>query len=279
MSSSNLSVPGSSPHRDADGSLYPHPPGPGSPYPEYPKFAGPSIFISGCNRGGTTIAARLLAAHPEIANVGRGQFSEGQFIWRKKFPDWSRHRWALPPWYWYLRRTEHHASPQVVEFFRREFHQALSGYGRMLEKTPANAVRIPLIDRIFPDCHFVHVIRDGRHTTASLVARKVWLSLAPHQWVRAHRTALPDLRSLPQERVTFIRYEEMVCDPERVLGETCRRCGLRWDEPERNSVVKTAQSLLKTPECRWEAFSARQKEYVLSVIGDLQKELGYPVEP
>ncbi len=279
MSSSNLSVPRTSPAGDADGSLYPRLPGQSSPYPEYPKFAGPSIFISGCNRGGTTIAARLLAAHPEIANVGRGEFSEGQYIWRKKYPDWSRHRWALPPWYWYLRRTEQQASPQVVEFFRREFHEALSGYGRMLEKTPANAVRIPLIDRIFPDCRFVHVIRDGRHTTASLVARKVWLSLAPHQWVRAHRTAIPDLHGLSGERVAFIRYEEMVSDPERVLRDTCLHIGLGWGEAERNAVVGNARSLLKTPECRWASFSARQKQYILSVIGELQKELGYPVEP
>src|SRR5262249_7335315 len=55
------------------------------------------IFLSGCNRGGTTLVTRLLATHPEVVDIGTGQFDEGQYIWRQKYPDWSRHRWAVPP--------------------------------------------------------------------------------------------------------------------------------------------------------------------------------------
>lgn len=248
-------------------------------YPDAPNFTGPPLFISGCNRGGTTIAAKLICAHPEARNVGRGQFNEGQFIWRQKYPDWSRHRWALPPWCWYLRRTERHANPEVVQFFRREFHAAMEGPGRMVEKTPANAVRLPFINSVYPDCYFVHVVRDGRHTVASLVARKVWLSLAPHQWVRAHRTALADLKRVPEERVLIVRYEELLEDPEETLGMVFRRSGMRWDGPEQEAVLGVARSLLREPEHRWDAFTPAQKRQVLSVIGELQRELGYPVEP
>lgn len=269
MSSSNLSVLEGA--RDTS-------PAAGT-YPDSPNFTGPPIFISGCNRGGTTIAAKLICAHPEVENIGRGQFNEGQFIWRQKYPDWSRHRWALPPWAWYLRRTERHAHPEVVSFFRREFHAAMARPGRMVEKTPANAVRLPFINSLYPDCFFVHVIRDGRHTVASLMARKVWLAFAPHQWVRAHRIALADLKQLPADRVLIVRYEELLHDPERVLGEVFRRCGMRWTEREQESVLGVARSLLREPELRWDAFTPAQKHYILSVIGDLQREMGYPVEP
>lgn len=269
MSSSNLSVLEGV--RDTS-------PTPG-PYPDSPNFTGPPIFISGCNRGGTTIAAKLICAHPDVANVGRGQFNEGQFIWRQRFPDWSRHRWALPPWSWYLRRTERDARAGLISFFRREFHAAMSGPGRMVEKTPANAVRLPFINRLYPDCHFVHIIRDGRHTVASLMARKVWLALAPYQWVRAHRIALADLRELPAERVHIIRYEELLQDPERVLGSVFQGSGMRWGECEREAVLDVARSLLREPEHRWNNFSPAQKRYILSVIADLQRELGYPAEP
>jgi sulfotransferase family protein len=242
------------------------------------RFTGPPIFISGCSRGGTTILTQILSAHPEIRSVGRSQFCEGQYIWRQKFPDWSRHRWALPPWRWYLRRTAADVTPQLAAFFHQAFQEAMPGEGRMLEKTPANSVRIPFIDRLYPDCYFIHVLRDGRHTTASLVARKVWLVLAPHQWVAAQRIALVDLAGLPQHRVALVRYEELVSDPERVLGNLCRQCGLGWEEAEAGAVLGKARASLRAAESRWDRFSSRQKRYVLRVIGDLQRDLGYPVE-
>jgi hypothetical protein len=243
------------------------------------RHTGAPIFISGCNRGGTTILAQLLAAHPEVRNVGRGPFCEGQYLWRRRFRDWSRHRWAVGPWRPLLRRTAEHATPELVEFFRSTFEQAMDGPGRMLEKTPANAVRIPLIDRIYPDCHFVHVLRDGRHTTASLVARRVLLPVAPYQWVGVHRTALADLAALRPERVTLVRFEELAEDPERVLRKICDRCGLAWGAPERDRMTAAVLQYWRPPEDRWARFSPLAKRYVLSVIGDLQRELGYPAGP
>jgi len=164
-------------------------------------FTGPALFVSGCNRGGTSIVSQLLSAHPDVCSVGRGQFNEGQYIWRRRWRDWSRHRWALPPWRWYLRRDERAATPATLSFFREAFEEAMPFPGRMLEKTPANALRIPFINALFPDCYFIHVLRDGRHTTASLIARRVWPAVAPHQWVQAHRTALADLERIHADRV------------------------------------------------------------------------------
>ncbi len=121
------------------------------------------------------------------------------------------------------------------------------------------------------------MIRDGRHTSASLVARKVWWPYAPHQWVAAHRTALADLGALPQHRVTLLRYEEMVEDPELVLRSVCERTGLTWNAAGRDAVMQAARSQLRDVEDRWRRLPGYQRRYVLRVIGDLQSELGYPV--
>jgi hypothetical protein len=246
--------------------------------PRCAASAGP-IFISGCNRGGTTIVSRLLALHPDVRSVGRGPFHEGQYVWRRQFPDWSRHRWALPPWRWYLRRTARHASPAQVQFFHEAFDAALDGPGRMLEKTPANAVRIPFINALYPDACFVHVLRDGRHTAASLLARGVWLPFAPHQWVNAHRTALPDLDQLPTERVTLVRYEMAAQSPETTLRELWHRCGLRQEGSDVEEALLEARRLLVVPEDRWSRLPRWQQRYILRVIGDLQQELRYPLAP
>ena len=224
---------------------------------------------------------RLLAMHPEVVDVGTGQFDEGQYIWRRKYPDWSRHRWAIPPWRWFMRRTGEGLSRKELEFFRAAFRSAWAtagSEGRMLEKTPANAVRIPLIHRLYPDCRFVHVIRDGRDTSASLMARKVAWWFAPHQWVGAHSTALPDLERLPASRVTFVRYETLVAEPEMALRDLCRGCGLAWGPYEAGLLCDAAQVLIQPVENRWERLPRHQRRYILRVIGPLQQELGYPVE-
>jgi hypothetical protein len=250
-----------------------------SGYPaDCPRFTGPPLFVTGCNRGGTTILTRCLSAHPEVQGVGRGECCEGQYLWRQRFPDWSRHRWAIRPWRWFLRRTDAHATPERIRFFRQEFHAAMQGDGRMLEKTPANALRIPFINRVYPDCYFIHVLRDGRHTTASLTARRVFPLLAPHQWVGAHQTALADLRRLPPERVVTARYEDLMEEPERVLREICVRCGLAWGETDERLVAASARASLRPVERRWERFPSWYKRHVLRIIGPLQRDLGYPVE-
>src|SRR5436305_5522161 len=111
-----------------------------------PTPGGAPVFISGCNRGGTTILAKLLGRHPNLCNIGEGHaFTEGQYIWRQRFPDTTRHRWAVEPWRRRMRKTEADATAERVEFFRTQFVAAASGR-RFLEKTPANSVRIPFIN-------------------------------------------------------------------------------------------------------------------------------------
>jgi len=244
----------------------------------YSRVLGAPIFVSGCNRGGTTILSHLLAAHPDVRSVGRGPFHEGQYVWRQQFPDWSRHRWALPPWRWYLRRTAAHATPERIRFFREAFAREVTEPGRMLEKTPANAVRIPFINAIYPDCKFVHVIRDGRHTAASLMARGVWLPFAPHQWVQAHRTAIPDLAQLPAERVVRVRYEDLVSSTAPVLLDLWRGCGLRLSGEDVESALQSARMRVERPDNRWALLPRWNRRFILSVIQDLQTELGYPLE-
>jgi hypothetical protein len=164
-----------------------------------------------------------------------------------------------------------------VRFFRAAFEAAMPEPGRMLEKTPANAVRIPFIDALYPDARFVHVLRDGRHTTASLMARKVSLPFATRQWLGAHRTALPDLAALSPERVALVRYEALVAAPEEVLQDLWERCGLRREGRDVDTALLRARSLLVTPEDRWARLPHWQQRYVLKAIADLQGELGYPV--
>ena len=69
------------------------------------------------------------------------------------------------------------ASPEVVAELRERFRGRLVNRDgkapvaesvRVLEKTPKNALRVPFIDRAFPQAHFVYLYRDVRETLASM---------------------------------------------------------------------------------------------------------------
>ncbi len=132
---------------------------------------------------------------------------------------------------------------------------------RLLEKTPKNVLRIPFIDRVFPDALFVFLWRDPRGNLASIMdawAAGRWQTyprldgfdgpwslllppswetmrgrslqeIAAFQWQSANRIALDDLAQLPRERWTSVRYEELVADPRGTIERLCRFSGIDFD--------------------------------------------------
>lgn len=132
---------------------------------------------------------------------------------------------------------------------------------RFLEKTPKNALRIPFIDRIFPDARFIFLWRDPRPNLASIIEAweagawrtyeklpgfdRPWSMLLPpgwrgmsgrgiaeiaaFQWESANRIALDDLAQLPPARSTSVRYEELVASPRDTIARLCRFAGIEFD--------------------------------------------------
>lgn len=115
------------------------------------------IVVLGAPRSGTSLVARLLAAHP-----GTVAALEPRLVWR--FGNDSRSDQLRPE----------HATPAVVAHIHRHFSRvvAQSGGGRLVEKTPANALRPHFVDAVFPDALYVHVTRDGWAAVPSL--RDLW---------------------------------------------------------------------------------------------------------
>jgi LPS sulfotransferase NodH len=119
----------------------------------------PIVILLGAARSGTTLLAEhLLADHPDIAYWGE-----------------PNHIWRLGTLY---RKTDVRsgadATPERIDKIRRHFREYLdqSDGEILLEKSPANCLRIPFIRRIFPEAVFIHLIRDGRDVAIS--AQKEW---------------------------------------------------------------------------------------------------------
>lgn len=111
------------------------------------------------------------------------------------------------------------------EFFGRTL--ARSGKRRWLEKTPGNVFAFRQIRDIFPDARFVHIIRDGRDTVASLAKRGFSPLLAVSRWYYATLTGI-QYRDWPN--YYELRYEDLVRDPRQELSRLCNFLGESFSE-------------------------------------------------
>jgi len=124
------------------------------------------------------------------------------------------------------------------------FAQVLSSlvraYGQRLEKpsasvwvdhTPTNFKRGLTMLRLFPEAHFVHVVRDGRAVAASLLPLDWGPNNVMHAaefWMARCAAGLSAELELP-DRVLRIRYEDLVTDPEAILRRIADFAGMEYE--------------------------------------------------
>lgn len=70
--------------------------------------------------------------------------------------------------------TSDHATPSAKEYIRKKFETLSNSHPNtvLVDKTPANTLRVPFLRDIFPDARFIHLTRDGRDVTMS--AAREW---------------------------------------------------------------------------------------------------------
>lgn len=111
------------------------------------------VIILGAPRAGTSVLGRLLEAHPEFVHV-----KEPRFVWRYGNDHLSD---ILPA---------SAARQEVVKHIHSHFDRMIGDRSelRLLEKTPSNSLRVPFIDRVFPDAQYVHITRNGYDAALSI---------------------------------------------------------------------------------------------------------------
>jgi hypothetical protein len=192
------------------------------------------IFIVGAPRSGTTFLGSCIARLPEVSYHAEPRLTKAaaQHVYEGV---WSER-----------------SSAAVFRInYRALLLATLEGGRRFAEKNPENSFLVPFLAATLPSAQFVHIVRDGRDAAVSH-AEQPWLTAAsagsgrvgharqafgpyPRWWVEHDRreefAAVPDivraawcwrrfteaaldgLATLPSERVTEVRYEDMVTDP------------------------------------------------------------------
>ncbi len=180
------------------------------------------VFLAGLHRSGTTLLARLLAAHPEISGFsGTGvPADEGQHL-QSVYPPAAVYggpgRFGFAP---ESHLTE--ASPLASEESARAIYDDWSPHWDLarpvlLEKSPPNLLKTRFLQALYPGSAFVVVLR---HPIPVSLATARWRRTRRYHrllehWLRCHALFEADRERL--ERVHVLSYEQLVREPAGVL--------------------------------------------------------------
>jgi Sulfotransferase family len=213
----------------------------------------PYVFIVGCPRSGTTLLQRLLDAHPGLAMINQTRW----------IADWYEERIGLTPDgrvtpqlldrlydlnHFTKLRIDRRALEERLRLPSSEVHYSrfvsavFDLYGeardiaRVGEKAPRYVSKLAVLNSLFPESRFVHIVRDGRDVALSVVewrkGAQVARGMATYadqpiatisawwDWlVRLGREAgLP----LGPRRYYELHYEQLVADPVTECARLCR---------------------------------------------------------
>ena len=172
---------------------------------------------------------------------------------------------------------------------------AVHGASRWGDKTPNYVNYIPLLSAIFPTAQFLHLIRDGRDTTLSAIAKwpeRGWYMDSYYlltNWARNVRAGRRDGQALGPDRYVEVRYERMVQEPQQTLHEVlafldeephpamfdhtrlARKLG-----PGPQEHVEVQQPVSTASVQRWRTEMVPfEKKLANRLAGELLQELGY----
>jgi omega-hydroxy-beta-dihydromenaquinone-9 sulfotransferase len=167
--------------------------------------------------------------------------------------------------------------------------------------------RIAYLTSIFPDAHFVHVIRDGRAVVSSLLRVGFWrernrmnepawrngltaedledwhrydgspLALAAVQWRRVVETTRAESERVAPDRYGEIHYERFLGTPHSVLDAVAGFCGLAPSTPAKQFLA--SRFALQDMNVQWRArFGLDEVEILNELIGPTLSCVGYSLD-
>ena len=270
--------------------------------------AGAPLILLGVRRSGTTLLRVMLDRNAELAVPDESYFVP-QLAHRHRrvvdvdaFVDDLRRLPTLVEWKLSPDEVARRLRPGMTTgaAIAAVFETYAIGHGkaRWGDKTPLYMQYLPLLERLFPDARFVHLVRDGRDAALSFLS--VPAGIMTEGWGYPRDAAgfacqwaseVRDARALGTRvgaRFLELHYEQLVVDPAIELRRVCAFAELPYDEAmlgyvgQTDSATKRHQQRLNEPpragvrDWRTE-MSASDRAAFEEVAGALLADLGYEV--
>jgi hypothetical protein len=199
------------------------------------------LFIGGCPRSGTTLLAACLGAGQRCITTPESPFktrllgqrfddAESRLALRTLLAGHPRARqWGVDPGGLPLQGTGADIMTALVDAYAAKHDRA--EWETWVDHTPSNILNVGPLLQDYPGAHFIHIVRDGRATAASVIP----LDWGPTDYLRAGRwwteytlTGIAAEKEFPVA-VMRIHYEELLRESERVLRAICDFAGIAFE--------------------------------------------------
>ena len=178
------------------------------------------IFVAGMHRTGTTLLARIIGSHPQVAAISDSPAPENEGCYLQgAIPHTALHG-----------RPGHYATAPEEHYTEASAYNTLETKERLLadwrpwfasekpwwiEKSPVNLTRMRLYQQLFPLSQFIVILRHPQVMAAALAK---WVDTDPQELVRyaldAYDLMAIDLAYL--HSVLVIRYEDLVANADGI---------------------------------------------------------------
>lgn len=224
------------------------------------------VFIIGAPRSGTSLLYAILRQSSRFKHWP----GESHEIWEADFHP------ALRGWESNVLTAED-LNDEAAARIRRSFFLVTGRKHRLLDKTPRNALRIPFVDALFPDAHYIYLQRDGRENVNSLINAwrtpryRTYELPEPHsipgvdpkwwkfvlypgwrddrsgplevvcakQWISSNDYALAASKEVGLDRWVEIRYEDLIEDPAAEIGRILEFLGVPYERAVKDKAAAT----------------------------------------
>jgi hypothetical protein len=267
----------------------------------------PPLLVLGVRRSGTTLLRVMLDRHselavpdesyfvPQLADRHRGRIDPDAFADDlRRLP--TLREWDVPVDAVRARLRPGMRTGEAIAAVYEAYAER-RGKRRWGDKTPMYMQRLGMLERLFPDALYVHLVRDGRDAAISFLAMPP--GIVTETWAHPRdaagfacqwRSEVAAARRLGARvgprRYLELRYEELVAAPERELRRICDFAGLAFEaamleyagdvdvsaKPHQQSLRRPPTSGLRDWRTQMSPADAAAFE---AVAGDLLRDLGY----
>lgn len=180
------------------------------------------ILVIGPGRGGTSLVASLLGAHPKLS-IGLEEFAFDFLLGKSLSADEDTLESRVEGFLKACRQKAAHANARWGNKITTEQLEAL------METASREEVNKAVLKDIIGKRKVIFIVRDGRSTVHSKMMRT---NMEYHEAVKRYKNSVEWLKLFKAKAPNFyiIRFEELLLRPEEQLRALCQYLELKFDE-------------------------------------------------